>query len=159
MDTRRIGRALLAAVMALLLGVAALPSGAQTPPSDVAHDSATYSGTVTKTNPLTVAVDGRDQAVALSPGSTVLRDGQPVSAAALAVGDHVTIGTTNADNTAGRMTTAPATRTAPGFLIWLLPALLVLALVLSLAVWRARLMPTGERARKTSMDFADSRRI
>jgi hypothetical protein len=145
-------RAILACSVALLLVVAAasVPVAGQTPTA-VPTTGGTFTGKVTKTNPLTVNSNGQDRQVNLAPGATVVRDGKAATAGDLKVGDQVNV-TANADNTVSRIETTSVASSGSSIWKWLIPlliALLVLGLIAYLLSRRKRDDFVLERDRTT----------
>lgn len=133
MHTRWVRRAVFACAMTTLLvaSIGSIAVTAQTPTA-AATTGGTFTGKVSKTNPLTVNSNGQDRQINLAPNATVMRDGKAATAGDLKVGDQVNV-TSNPDNTVSRIET---TSTAGGSSIgkWLIPLLIAL-LLLGLILW------------------------
>jgi hypothetical protein len=144
-------RAVFACSVFLLLGVAvAAPVAGQTPTA-VPTTGGTFTGKVTKTNPLTVNSNGQDRQINAAPNVTVMRDGKAATLGDLKVGDQVNV-TSNPDNTVSRIETTSVASSGSSIWKWLIPlliALLVLGLIAYLLSRRKRDDFVLERDRTT----------
>jgi hypothetical protein len=89
-----------------------------------------FTGKITKTNPLTVNSNGQDRQVNLAPNAVITRGGNTITANDLKVGDQVNV-TSNPDNSVSRV---DVTNTASAFPAWLIPLIIAL-IVLALLAW------------------------
>jgi len=122
-------RVILACSVVLLLGIAtaSLPVAGQTPTS-APTTGGTFTGKVSKTNPLTVNSNGQDRQINAAPNMTVVRDGKAATAGDLKVGDQVNV-TSNPDNTVSRIETTSVAKSGSSIWKWLLPLLIALVLL------------------------------
>ena len=105
--------------------------GTQGAPAGAAAGT-TFTGDVTAAgSPLTVRADGQDRQVSAGPNLTVTRDGKAASLGDIKKGDEVRV-TTNPDGSAQRIDAT--SKGGAGWLKWLLPLLIGLAL-LGLLLW------------------------
>jgi hypothetical protein len=129
---------------AALLGLASLATAAANfaPPvtrslaiGDQTAPTGTFSGTVKQNGPTLIvhATDG-DHQLTVAPGSPVLRDGKATTIDQLKQGDKVTA-TLNAQGVATRLDARPRGTSAGDVLQWLLPLLVVVALVVAALWW------------------------
>jgi len=130
---RTFGRGtLIALAMAGLLMLSVGSVAAQTPTAAPVTGGGTFSGKITKTNPLTVNSSGQDRQVNATANTAIVRDGKAATVGDLKVGDQVNV-TSNPDNTVSRIeTTGAASSGLPSWLIPLLIALLILGAILYL---------------------------
>jgi hypothetical protein len=160
--TATVRRAVLACGVLILLGLAAVGVAAQTPTA-VPTTGGTFTGKVTKTNPLTVNSNGQDRQINLAPGATIVRDGEAATAGELKVGDQVNV-TANPDNTVSRIETTSTAGGGSSIWKWLIPlliALVVLGLIAYLLSRRKRNDFVLERNQPGTMqgDLPNDRRV
>lgn len=137
MGATAIRRAIFTCFVMVLLGVSAVTVAAQTP-TPAPTTGGTFTGKVSKTSPLTVNSNGQDRQINAAPNMAVVRDGKAATVSDLKVGDQVNV-TANPDNTVSRIeTTSAATSSSAGFLRWLIPLLILLALIGLIAYFLSR---------------------
>ncbi len=148
---RTLGRgAFVALVMTGLLMLSLGSVAAQTPTAAPVTGGATFSGKITKTNPLTVNSSGQDRQVNPTANTAIVRDGKAATVGDLKVGDQVNV-TSNPDNTVSRIeTTSAPSGGLPSWLIPLLLALLILGVILYLLSRRKKDAFVLERDRPTT---------
>jgi len=129
---RTFGRGTLVALAMTGLLMLSLGSVAAQTPTAAPVTGGTFSGKITKTNPLTVNSSGQDRQVNPAANTAIVRDGKAATIGDLKVGDQVNV-TSNPDNTVSRIETTSAPSSGlPSWLIPLLIALLILGAILYL---------------------------
>src|SRR3954467_11941355 len=103
MGASAIRRAAFACAVMALLGLLAISAAAQTPTA-APTTGGTFTGKVTKTNPLTVNSNGQDRQINAAPNMPVVPDGKAATVGDLRVGDQVNV-TANPDNTVSKIET------------------------------------------------------
>ncbi len=136
MGATRMRRAMIACAVLVLLGVSAVAVAAQTP-TPAPTTGGTFTGKVAKTSPLTVNSNGQDRQINAAPNMTVVRDGKAATVEDLKVDDQVNV-TSNPDNTVARIETTSAAKSGGGIGKWLIPLLILLALIGLIAYFLSR---------------------
>ncbi len=143
MGATAIRRAIFACSVIVLLGLLAVGVAAQTP-TPAATTGGTFTGKISKTSPLTVNSNGQDRQINAAPNMAVVRDGKAATVSDLKVGDQVNV-TAKPDNTVSKIeTTSAATSSSAGFLKWLIPLLILLALIGLIAYFLSRRKKTDD---------------
>jgi ATP-dependent Zn protease len=123
-------RAILTASITVLLGLSAVSVVAQTPTA-APTTGGTFTGKITKTNPLTVNSNGQDRQVNATGTTAIVRDGKTATLNDPKVGDQVNV-SSNPDNTVAKIETTGTAKSGSSIWKWLIPlliALLVLGLI------------------------------
>jgi len=121
----------------LAVSIGSVAAAGETPTPVPVTGGATFTGKVSKTNPLTVNSNGQDRQVNTTANTTVVRDGKAATVGDLKVGDQVNV-SSNPDNTVSRVETTSATQSSAGFLKWLIPLLIALLIIGLLAYFLSR---------------------
>jgi hypothetical protein len=129
-------RAFFAISVVLLLGLSMVGVAAQTPTA-APTTGGTFTGKVSKTNPLTVNSNGQDRQINAAPGMTVVRDGKTAAVGDLKVGDQVNV-TSNPDNSVSRIETTSVAKSGSSIWKWLIPLLIALLVIALLAYLLSR---------------------
>lgn len=136
MGAMAIRRAMIACSVMVLLGVSAVAVAAQSP-TPAATTGGTFTGKVSKTSPLTVNSSGQDRQINAAPNMTVVRDGKAATVGDLKVDDQVNV-TSNPDNTVSKIETTSVAKSGSSIWKWLIPLLIVLALLALLAYFLSK---------------------
>jgi len=97
----------------------------------------TFTGKISKTNPLTVNSNGQDRQINAAPGMTVVRDGKTATVGDLKVGDQVNV-TSNPDNSVSRIETTSVAKSGSSVWKWLIPLIIALLIIALLAYLLSR---------------------
>ncbi len=128
---------MIACSVMVLLALSAVAVAAQTP-TPAPTTGGTFTGKVSKTSPLTVNSNGQDRQINAAPNMTVVRDGKAATVGDLKVDDQVNV-TSNPDNTVSKIETTSVTKSGGSSIWkWLIPLLIVLALIGLLAYFLSR---------------------
>lgn len=136
MGAAAIRRAIFACSVTVLLGLTMVSVAAQTP-TPAATTGGTFTGKISKTNPLTVNSNGQDRQINPAPNMTVVRDGKAATVGDLKVGDQVNVAS-NPDNTVSRIETTSVAKSGTSIWKWLIPLLIALLIIALIAYLLSR---------------------